>query len=88
MKYKPKYLYLTIITSALIILMLGIFLILVKPEIVLNGKKEIVLNLNDEYVEEGAFTKNAFQKLKYKIKISNNIDNKKTGTYEVIYQIS
>ena len=40
MKYKPKYLYLTIITSALIILMLGIFLILVKPEIVLNGKKE------------------------------------------------
>lgn len=88
MKYRPKYLYLTIIASALIILMLGIFLILVKPEIVLNGKKEIVLNLNDEYVEEGAFTKNTFQKLKYKIKISNNIDNKKTGTYEVIYQIS
>ena len=60
----------------------------IKPKITLVGDKEIIINLNEEYVEEGATATILKKDVSKNIKIENNINNKKVGTYEVKYIIS
>lgn len=48
--------------------------------IILNGEKEIIINLNEEYLELGAHTL-----LNQKVNIIGKVDNKHLGTYEIKY---
>jgi len=74
--------YLFIVIGAVILLVLFLILYL-NPIIMLKGKKEITLPLNDNYSESGyifiGFNKN-------KLKVEEEIDVKKTGDYEIIYK--
>lgn len=88
MKFKNQYLYIMITCVICFLGLFCTFFIFCKPEIKLNGKDTITLNLLEKYQELGAYTTNAFEKLNYKIKIENNIDNTKIGTYQVTYSIS
>ena len=52
-------------------------------------KKVISLKVNDEYKESNYSAYDDYDKtITDKIKIDNNINNKKSGTYEVIYKVS
>ncbi len=53
----------------------------------LNGKEKVEINYGGEYKELGTKV-NLFNKdLSNKVKIKNNINNKKTGTYKVTYTL-
>lgn len=79
----------SIICLSLFILFLSIFYIFInKPTLILNGKKEISISLNEEYKEEGYKIKYYDKNDTYLTKITNNINNKKIGTYEVIYELN
>lgn len=59
-----------------------------KLDLKLNGDKNIELELNQEYIEQGAkasFRKNDITK---DIKISGAVDNKKVGEYKISYTVS
>jgi len=59
----------------------------VKPSIILN-KGAVVLKKGDEYEEPGyTATDNLDKDVTSKVKVENNIDNKKIGNYEVIYKV-
>ena len=59
-----------------------------KPEITLQGN-EVTIYQNDTYNEPGyTATDNYDKDITSKVKVTNNIDNKKTGTYEVTYSVS
>lgn len=55
------------------------------PELKLLGKKEINLSLNEKYTDPGY--KIVPNNKKYKVVIDNNIDENKTGSYEVKYSL-
>ena len=58
-----------------------------KPVITLQGD-EVTIYQNDTYNEPGyTATDNYDKDLTSKVKTTNNIDNKKTGTYEVTYSV-
>ena len=57
------------------------------PTIKLNGEKEINLALDDEYTESGAKATFRDKDVSDDIKIFGLVDNKKIGTYEVLYTI-
>ena len=67
--------------------LLSIFLIMTEPLIDLKGRNEIILNLNDKYVEQGYSGKTRTKELTKQVKVENNINNKKIGDYEVKYQL-
>ena len=54
----------------------------------LNGKNNITLELNSEYIEKGASTYNLFGKTTNKVKVSGNVNNKKVGKYKIKYKVS
>lgn len=59
------------------------------PVINLKGNKEVYLLLNHDYKEPGfTATDNCLGDLTSKVKVENNIDKTKTGTYEVSYTVS
>ncbi len=69
------------------ILFLAVFYIFInKPTLKINGKKEINISLNEEYKEVGYQIKYYKKNDAYLTKVVNNINNKKIGTYEVIYE--
>ncbi len=70
-----------------IVLLCGVFLILTEPLIHLYGRTDITLNLNDEYKELGFQAKTRLKDMHKKVKITNNINSKKVGRYQVIYQL-
>ena len=60
----------------------------IKPEIKLNGKKEITIFTNTEYKEEGAIaTDNYDGDISNQIIISGEVNTKKVGTYTVKYYV-
>lgn len=59
----------------------------IKPNIKLNGKEKIVINLEDKYNEKGAKAYNLFGDIKEKIKIDGTVNNKKVGIYNIKYSI-
>ena len=59
------------------------------PVINLKGNKEVYLLLNHDYEEPGfTATDNCLGDVTSKVKVENNIDKTKTGTYEVSYTVS
>lgn len=57
------------------------------PTIHLNGNKEIWLELNEEYLEEGATAKYRFKKIIDEIQILGEVDSTRIGDYEISYQL-
>ena len=54
----------------------------------LNGEKTKEIELNEEYVEEGATAKFRDEDITKKIKVIGSVDNKKIGTYKISYMVS
>ena len=79
-----KYKALIIVLS--IVLFLGITIFSLYPKIKLSGGN-ITLSINEGYKEYGYDASNIFSNFKDKIEVSNNIDNKKIGTYYVDYNL-
>ena len=59
-----------------------------RPKIILNGSQVIYLNLNEEYIEYGATAEDSCDgNLTKKIKITGEVDNTRSGTYLIKYQV-
>lgn len=59
------------------------------PEIILNGKDEIILFTGDAYEEEGAIATDNYDKdITDNIIINSNLDTSKPGTYEITYTVT
>ena len=75
--------------NILIYLVIALILLVINnysyPELKLLGKKEINLSLNEKYIDPGY--KIVPNNKKYKVVIDNNIDENKTGSYEVKYSL-
>ncbi|MDD7629624.1 MAG: polysaccharide deacetylase [bacterium] len=75
--------------NTLIYLVIALILLVINnysyPELKLLGKKEINLSLNEKYIDPGY--KIVPSNKKYKVVIDNNIDENKTGSYEVKYSL-
>lgn len=75
--------------NTLIYLVVALILLVINnysyPELKLLGKKEINLSLNEKYTDPGY--KIVPNNKKYKVVIDNNIDENKTGSYEVKYSL-
>ena len=75
--------------NTLIYLVIALILLVINnysyPELKLLGKKEINLLLNEKYTDPGY--KIVPNNKKYKVVIDNNIDENKTGSYEVKYSL-
>ena len=75
--------------NSLIYLVIALILLVINnysyPELKLLGKKEINLSLNEKYIDPGY--KIVPNNKKYKVVIDNNIDENKTGSYEVKYSL-
>lgn len=76
-----------ILLIIIVLLIIGIILFFTigKLSITLNGDKNIILNYNDTYNEEGATAKFLFKTID-NIKISGTVDTSKIGTYEIKYE--
>lgn len=61
------------------------FLFLFKPIILLNGNREVTINLNDEYEDEGASVYSIIKPYSHKLYINNKINKKKVGKYKIVY---
>ena len=75
-----------IIISLIALLLITLLTIIFKNPIKLN-KGNIILEYKETYKEPGFTAKKLGKNLKNKVKISNNINNKKLGTYKVIYRL-
>lgn len=59
-----------------------------KPEITLHGNKKIFTFINNKYKDEGASAiDNNDGDISNQITVHNNVNIKKTGTYEVVYKV-
>ena len=56
-------------------------------KIKLNGKKEVTINYNEEYEDEGASASYKKEDISKDIKIKNDVDNSKIGDYKITYSI-
>lgn len=75
----------------LLIIMIGLvcsLIVLTEPKIVLNGNKIKKIPIGSIYKEEGAIISYPFQKIRKKIKITDNIDYNHLGQYYVNYEFS
>lgn len=60
-----------------------------KPDIILIGEKEVMINQNDTYVDSGASaTDNVDGDITSKIKVSGLVDTSKVGTYTLTYSVT
>ena len=59
------------------------------PVITLKGSKELTINLNNNYIENGYTVLDNYDKnLQDKVIIDSNLDTKKIGNYEIAYTVS
>ena len=59
-----------------------------KPDITLNGEEEIILDFNTKYLEPGFKAVDNYDgDLTNKVSIKNNVNEKKSGTYEIKYKV-
>ena len=84
-KRKKKVIYINILIYLVIALTLLVINNYSYPELKLLGKKEINLSLNEKYTDPGY--KIVPNNKKYKVVVDNNIDESKTGSYEVKYSL-
>ena len=57
------------------------------PKLELNGKEVVSLNLGNDYKEEGFKASCGKKDISSKVKISNDVNVKKAGNYEIVYSI-
>lgn len=57
------------------------------PRLELNGSKNIIMNYNETYIEQGVILKNAKESYINKIQIKNNVIPNKIGVYAVEYSL-
>lgn len=79
-----------IIILSIIILFITLLIIFYRvtfSSIKIIGKDEIQINYNEEYKDNGAILKIFNRDLTKKIKVKNNVDNKKIGKYKVTYSV-
>ncbi len=76
-----------IISCVLFFIFLGCSLsyFLIKPVILLDGEKEIVLNIGETYIEKGASTKIFNKIISQKYITNGSVDIQKVGDYEIEY---
>ncbi len=84
-KRKKKVIYINILIYLVIALTLLVINNYSYPELKLLGEKEINLSLNEKYTDPGY--KIVPNNKKYKVVVDNNIDESKTGSYEVKYSL-
>lgn len=84
---KVKKLYLIIVSVILFILIccLTLSYFLIQPKASLEGEKEIILNIGDDFIEEGIKAKVFNFAITPKYKIDGEFDNTTVGTYELEY---
>ena len=94
MKNNKKKIYIISVISFVILITIGSILYFTvyldsvsKINIVLNGEKELSINLLGEYIEAGASATYRNEDITNLIEISSNIDNTKIGEYNVEYKI-
>ena len=75
-----------IIIILIILLLTTLLFIIFKNPIKLN-KGTTILNYKEEYKEPGFIAQKLGKNLKDKVKTTNNINNKKLGTYKVTYKL-
>ena len=71
----------------LLLIVLYVFLHMFVPKITLNGSNTIEISYSDTYQELGANAKFLGKDFTKKIKITENVDTSKIGTYQVIYSL-
>ena len=76
---------LTLLTIGLIILQFVIEK--TTTEFALNGKGKVVLEVGEEYKEEGFIAKTNKKNIKDKVTVKSNVDTKKVGTYTITYNL-
>lgn len=71
----------------IITLIVGVIFLLFIPNVKLLGSRVITLKLNEEYSEQGVKATYHGKDISQEIKIDNNVNNDKVGTYEVTYKV-
>lgn len=77
---------LTLITISLIIFQFTIEKN--STEFSINGKTKIILEVGEEYIEEGFYAKSNGKDISNKVKVKSNIDTKKIGQYIISYNLT
>ena len=73
--------------SGIIVFVIGIILTITSLKLELVGNKIVTINIGEEYQENGVNASYYNLDLKNKVKIRNNIDYNKIGTYYIEYSI-
>ena len=86
---KVKKIILIIVISIILLLVISfiIMCIFISPKLSLNGKSKIVLNYEEKYKEPGFESTFLGKDIADKVKITNNINHKKIGSYDVKYSL-
>lgn len=71
----------------IVISIISILFLLSTPTITLEGKEEMTINLYEDYKEPGYFASYIMLDKTKLVKTVNNINNKKTGNYKVVYSL-
>ncbi len=87
MKKIYKVLIIIPITCLLLILLIYLYNIKEQTEIILQGKEEVVISVFSTYKEEGFTIKSNRKNKKYDVVVTNNVDTKHIGTYEIEYSL-
>ena len=70
-----------------IIFLIFVCLFILVPKVKLKGPKEMILDVGSTYHEKGLLVSSLNANLSNKIKITNEVDTSKIGTYKVNYEI-
>ena len=81
------YLSILIILDILILFELCFGTIFIKPELKVNGEKQINVEVNTQYQDQGASSTHHNRDISKRITTQNNVNINKVGTYEVIYTV-
>ncbi len=85
MKFVLSYKYRFIVFIIILVILFCYFLVV--PHIILKGKKQVIVEYGNTYEEEGFKVFTIFKHVD-NLKITSNINYKKTGKYEIKYELS
>ena len=77
-----------IIAALLAAVGLGIFYLVTVPHIILKGDSTMEVTMKDGYKEPGATARFSFRDISSHIEIDSRVNDKKVGTYKVIYTVN
>lgn len=66
---------------------LGYLYFTIQPDIEIIGNDDVILNVNEKFEDEGAEARVFGRNITSKIKVINEVDTGKIGTYNVIYKV-